>query len=66
MIKKESDVSAAIPLAPIKTESYSMKPLLLHPSPRLSPSYDLRVPVPPRQVRLLIGELPFYEHVSMI
>ena len=59
-------MSAAIALSPIRTESYAMKPLLLHPSPRLSPSYDLRVPVPPRQVRLLIGEIPFYEHVSMI
>lgn len=42
-------------------ESYSRKPLLLHPSPSIPPKYDLRAPAPPRHLRLLIGEALFHE-----
>ena len=50
----------AIQLTTVKTESPSGKPLLLHPSTRVVHRDDLRMPVLPRHVRLLIGEELFY------
>lgn len=38
-----------------KSDNYSRKPILFRPSNSVVPRYDLRVSVPPRHVRLLMG-----------
>lgn len=53
---------AAMAPVPIRGENYSRKPLPLHPPATVMPRYDLRIPILPRQVQLLIGEALFHEH----
>lgn len=62
--KKETHVLTAILPALIKTNDYSRKPLPQRSATCEIPRYDLKVPVPPRHVRLFIGEDVFCEQCT--
>ena len=54
--KKEQPVLAAIQSAPSHRENHPKKQPLLNRTATVVPRYDLRRPLPPRHVRLIIGE----------